>query len=217
MDEGWLNLNWMYNLAFADLQPLPCLFSPSSQRASVRTCRSCQRVCLQGRTLELEALAHCSLQKLGSKKSGWQIIVERRQGTCLGAAWFWGAGRALSPPGGPGLPQASRGCRWSVWWSSRYFNVVNLHLKGKHLLSINSVWTAHLRVLYRFKETRLEEWDVNLQKRWLSAGEDCSVLQSRVWLLKVFMWLRVFLTNTRAASSPGSDCASRGSELPAFS
>lgn len=79
------------------------------------------------------------------------------------------------------------------------------------------MWMAHLRVLYRFKETRLEEWDVNLQKRWLSAGEGCSVLQSRVWLLKVFTWLRVFLTNTRAASSPGSDCASRGSELPAFS
>lgn len=61
------------------------------------------------------------------------------------------------------------------------------------------MWTAHLRVLYRFKEMRLEEWDVNLQKRWLSAGEDCSVLQSRVWLLMVFTWLRVFLTNTRAA------------------
>lgn len=51
------------------------------------------------------------------------------------------------------------------------------------------MWTAHLHVLYCFQEMRLEEWDVNLQKRWLSAGEDCSVLQSRVWLLMVFTWL----------------------------
>lgn len=36
----------------------------------------------------------------------------------------------------------------------------------KHLLCFNSVWTAHLRTLYHFKDMRLERWNVNINGRF---------------------------------------------------
>lgn len=91
----------MNNLEFSNLQPLCFLLSPSSQRISIKALPQLAAFCLEGRALELERLAWCSLWTWEANQHceglGRSLAARRLLGIALGLLVLLEPGRESVP------------------------------------------------------------------------------------------------------------------------